>query len=303
LNNVIPASSPAPQRARLVIPAGRRTNRPFAIQPVAKRTIQTTRPTHAFAEDTNSRRVSQLSEALNESDASHELFVPFSACQLRCAVRGSQPPDDPASALLSGLATRASASSLASVALAVFRRDGCDAAVLDGGHAGCACRDGLPSPGRDDSPFATQVGLSPVIRAGVDRRNRFVSRSRTTRHIKRYRFDQIVIPRGPLSSNVVLTRPTILFIRCPSRVMHRRVPWRGVPLPDGPSLRSLAEASWSFPRNLAQRRSWGSLLFAGLLPPAGDRPSLVDRAHLPFSFSLRPIDFRRADFTALSREQ
>jgi predicted component of type VI protein secretion system len=76
LNNVIPASSPAPQRARLVIPAGRRTNRPFAIQPVAKRTIQTTGPTHAFAEDTNSRRVSQLSEALNESDASHELFVP-----------------------------------------------------------------------------------------------------------------------------------------------------------------------------------------------------------------------------------
>jgi len=162
---------------------------------------------------------------------------------------------------------------------------------------------GISSRGRDVSPFATQVDLSSVIRAGVDRRNRFVSRSRTTRHIKRYRFDQIVFPRGPLSSNVVLTRSTIPFIRCPSRVMHRRVPWRGVPLPDGPSLRSLAEASWSFPRNLAQRRSWGSLLFAGLLPHAGDRPSLVDRAHLPFSFSLRPIDFRRADFTALSRER
>jgi len=103
LNSVIPASSAAPQRARLVIPAGRRTNRPFAIQPVAKRTIQTTGPTHAFADDTNNRRVGQLSEALNESDASHELFIPFSACQMRCAVRGSQPPDDPASALLSGL--------------------------------------------------------------------------------------------------------------------------------------------------------------------------------------------------------
>jgi hypothetical protein len=99
----MPASSPAPQRARLVIRAGRRTNRPFAIQPVAKRTIQTTGPTHAFAEDTNNRRVSQLSEAPNESDASHELLVPFSACQPRCAVGGSQPPDDPASAFLSGL--------------------------------------------------------------------------------------------------------------------------------------------------------------------------------------------------------
>jgi hypothetical protein len=73
----------------------------FASQPVAKRTIQTTGPTHAFADD--ARCVDGISEAPNESDASHELFVPFSACQLRCAIRGSRPPDDPASALLSGL--------------------------------------------------------------------------------------------------------------------------------------------------------------------------------------------------------
>jgi len=215
---------------------------------------------------------------------------------------GSQPPDDPASALLSGLRParplrRRPASPLRFFAMADAMR------LCSMADSRLRLSRGISSRGRDVSPIATQVDLSSVIRAGVDRRNRFVSRSRTTRHIKRYRFDQIVLPRGPLSSNVVLTRSTIPFIRCPSRVMHRRVPWRGVPLPDGPSLRSLAEASWSFPRNLAQRRSWGSLLFAGLLPHAGDRPSLVDRAHLPFSFSLRPIDFRRADFTALSRER
>jgi len=34
--------------------------------------------------------------------ASLEVSLPFSACQPRCAVRGSQPSDDPASAFLAG---------------------------------------------------------------------------------------------------------------------------------------------------------------------------------------------------------
>jgi hypothetical protein len=86
-------------------------------------------------------------------------------------------------------------------------------------------------------------------------------------------------------------------IRCLSRVMHRRVPWRGVPLPDGSSLAAWT-GDWSFPQ-FARRRSWGSTPFAGLLPPAGDRSSLIGRAHVLFSIHfIRPIDFRRADFTA-----
>jgi len=39
----------------------------------------------------------------------------------------------------------------------------------------------------------------------------------------------------------------------------------------------------SFPRHLHTSGAHGvHLLFAGLIPPAGDRPSLADRAHLPF---------------------
>jgi hypothetical protein len=68
----------------------------------------------------------------------------------------------------------------------------------------------------------------------------------------------------------------------------------------GSSLRGLADASCRSLGSPRQRRSWGSLLFAGLLPHPGDAPSLANRAHLPFSFSVRPIDFRRADFTAHS---
>jgi hypothetical protein len=40
--------------------------------------------------------------------------------------------------------------------------------------------------------------------------------------------------------------------------MHRRVPWRGVPLPCGSSLRGLADASCPSLGSSRQRRSWGS---------------------------------------------
>jgi hypothetical protein len=60
-----------------------------------------------------------------------------------------------------------------------------------------------------------------VVRAPIGETDR--PRSRATRHIKRHRFAGTF---GPL-------------IRCLSRVMHRRVPWRGVPLPSGSSLRGL----------------------------------------------------------------
>jgi len=63
----------------------------------------TTGPTHASPAARTFRRADHTAEAPYEPDASHELSVPFSTCQPRCAIRGSQPPDDPASALLSSL--------------------------------------------------------------------------------------------------------------------------------------------------------------------------------------------------------
>jgi hypothetical protein len=56
-------------------------------------------------------------------------------------------------------------------------------------------------------------------------------------------------------------------IRCLSRVMHRRVPWRGVPLPDGSSLAAWP-GDWSFPQ-FARRRSWGSTTLRRFDPAGG----------------------------------
>jgi hypothetical protein len=200
-------------------------------------------------------------------------------------------------------ATRASASSLASVALAVFRHGGCDAAVLDGGQVGCGCRE---ESRREDATSLQSQRKSTCHRSSARvsiGETEFASRSRKTRHIKRYRFDRIVIPRGLWSSDHypdAIDNPVHPLPK-PGHAPTRSLAW--CTATRRPELSQPGWCECSFPRSLAQRRSWGSLLFAGLLPPAGDRPSLVDRAHLPFSFSLRPIDFRRADFTALSRER
>jgi len=122
-------------------------------------------------------------------------------------------------------------------------------------------------------------------------------RSRTTRHFKRYRFTW---DRGVVTNLSV--RDT------------NRDPVHPSPKPGHAPARSLARCSATLRLEPSrpgrrvcpslgssrQRRSWGSLLFAGLLPHPGDAPSLANRAHLPFSFSVRLIDFRRADFTAHS---
>jgi hypothetical protein len=137
-------------------------------------------------------------------------------------------------------ATRASASSLASVALAVFRRDGCDAAVLDGGQVGCGCR--------EESRREDATSLQSQRKSTCHRSSARVSIGETDSHHARERpvTSSATASMGPSSranpglQTVVLTRSTIPSIRCPNRVMHRRVPWRGVPLPDGSSLRGLA---------------------------------------------------------------
>jgi len=116
------------------------------------------------------------------------------------------------------------------------------------------------------------------------------TRSRMTRHIKRYRstgiFDRVC---RCTSRCVAGPRPSIPKIRCPSRVMHRRVPWRGVPLPGGSSLRSLADAH-VLPSDLRVSDAHGiccsSQVCSRLRVIA---PSLGDRAHVPFSIQ-RPPD-------------
>jgi hypothetical protein len=116
--------------------------------------------------------------------------------------------------------------------------------------------------------------LWSLVQAPIGETDR--SRSRATRHIKRHRF---------------------AILRCLSRVMHRRVPWRGVPLPSGSSLRGLVG------RLVLPSCSPGGALGVHTLrrfapahgwPVISDRPGLrAVRVH-----AIRPIGFRRADFTA-----
>jgi len=125
------------------------------------------------------------------------------------------------------------------------------------------------------------------------------TRSRMTRHIKRYRstgiFDRVC---RCTSRCVAGPRPSIPKIRCPSRVMHLRVPWRGVPLPGGSSFRSLADAL-VLPSDLRVSDAHGiccSSQVCSRLRVIGHLWTIGPTCR--FSFSVRPIDFRRADFTA-----
>jgi hypothetical protein len=109
--------------------------------------------------------------------------------------------------------------------------------------------------------------------------------------IGRLRKDRSVQPDDHARKRPVTSSATATLIRRPRSVMHRRFSWRDVPLPT----RTFAawHVEWSFPL-LAVRRSWGfKSPFAGLLPPAGDRSSLIDRAHMPLRPAHAPIDFRR----------
>jgi hypothetical protein len=143
------ASSPAPRRARLAIwlvaePIG------FTAQPTADEP-STTGPTHASPAARTVRRADHTAEAPYETDASHELSVPFSACQPRCAIRGSQPPDDPASALLSSVRpARPHCRKLTSPLRFFAWRMGCGGTRSADGSVAVVAKDS--SRGRDVSP-------------------------------------------------------------------------------------------------------------------------------------------------------
>jgi len=144
----------------------------------------------------------------------------------------------------------------------------------------------------DVSPIATQDKLVSGHPRGRLSAKPICTRSRTTRHIKRYRFTGILdLPIGARRSRKSAAQAgscTDAFLGAVYRYRTAR-----------------AFAAWLvrlfFPRKLAPAALMGFYsLFAGLLPHSGDQPSLADRTHLPFPFSVRPIDFRRADFTAHS---
>jgi len=87
------------------------------------------RHTRRSPRETKSRRSTHA--APKQPDASLEVSFPFSAFQPRCAVRGGQAPDNPASAFALRRATRASATFALRRRPCGFSLCGCDAALLD----------------------------------------------------------------------------------------------------------------------------------------------------------------------------
>jgi hypothetical protein len=88
------------------------------------------------------------------------------------------------------------------------------------------------------------------------------ARSRATRHIKRHRSTDPLPEPGHA--------PTRSLARCSATEAARAfAAWPG---------------DWSFPQ-IARRRSWGSITLRSFAPPAGDRSSLIDRAHVLFAFA------------------
>lgn len=90
----------------------------------------------------------------------------------------------------------------------------------------------------------------------------------------------------------------------PNRVMHRRVPWRGVPLPRSFGLSRPDHGDFSFP-HLAAMALLGFFPFAGLLPQPGGHAEQSRRLNTQLDISagpgpravraasFAPIDFRR----------
>jgi len=159
-------------------------------------------------------------------------------------------------------------------ALAVFRFSDAMRCVLDVGTCvACGDRNVSRRVNAAAKCCAQVERSSAIVRAGAARGNRCCAR-RTIRHIKRHRFTGT---RTTLISVVPLIRcpepghaPTRSLARCSAteRLEPSR-PGRAT----GPSLRSPGGAHG------VQRP------FAGLFPPAGDRSSLIDRAHKLFALA------------------
>jgi hypothetical protein len=223
------AISPAPQRARLHIrPVAEPIGFDLPASELPTNPLSPVRLTPRGSREHLSRQF-KPARRRNESDASLEVSCPSSVCQPRCAIRGGQPPDDPASAF-ADLRPAPPRPSHFSVALAVLRLTDAMRLCSMCGLVACVVATGAPC-GRGASHVARKGDcLWSSAQAPVGETDR--SRSRMTRHIKRCRFFE--------SSERPSERSFDPFVRCLSRVMHRRVPWRGVPLPIGSSLRGLA---------------------------------------------------------------
>jgi hypothetical protein len=89
--------------------------------------------------------------------------------------------------------------------------------------------------------------------------------------------DRALIER-PVTSSATASQ-----IRCLSRVMHRRVPWRGVPLPKRLEPRGLA-GRLVLPSD-RPTALMGFNTLRSFAPPKGDRSFLIGRAHVLFAFA------------------
>jgi len=185
-------------------------------------------------------RHTQWDGVVRESDASLEVSSP-SAFSGRAALSvAAVPPDDPASAFCRLPTTRASTCLVCNASPVRFY-----APRIRCGHA--RVRTSLPLAvsqiaarsvlSRALRTIRTQVSRSPILRAGESGESEFLALANDPSH-----------QATPLDQSAASCR-----------VMHRRVPWRGVPLP-----RRKAFAAWpgdgSFPHAFARRRSWGSFV-------------------------------------------
>jgi len=209
------ATWPAPRRASFA-PDRSPNQSALTSRPTARNPSSPVRHTPRSPRETKSRRSTHA--APKQPDASLEVSSP-SARSNRDALSGAaKRPDNPASAFYLRRATRASATFALQSRPCGFSLCGCDAALLDV-RTCVACGFAIESRRAEAAAkrlHAKSTCLRSLVQAPIGETDR--SRSRATRHIKRHRF---------------------ALIRCLSRVMHRRVPWGGVPLPSGSSRRGL----------------------------------------------------------------
>jgi len=209
------ATSPAPRRESFA-PDRSPNQSALTSRPTATNPSSSVRHTPRSPRETKSRRGTNA--APKQPDASLEVFFPFSAFQPRCAARGGQasgqsrfgvfsPVYDPR---VRGLRTPASPLRFFALRMRCGTARRADLGRLR------FCNQIAPHQCSRYTIARKSTCLWSPVQAPVGETDQ--ARSRATRHIKRHRFANF---------------------RCLSRVMHRRVPWRGVPLPSGSSLRGL----------------------------------------------------------------